>query len=32
MPLLSNKDDLTVMDAVAMAVGEEKGTCKTPSK
>jgi hypothetical protein len=32
MPLLSDKDDLTVVDAVAMAVGEEKGTCKTPSK
>jgi hypothetical protein len=31
-PLLSSKDDLAVADAAAMAVSEDKRTCKAPSK
>jgi hypothetical protein len=31
MPPLSGNDDLTVAEAVAAAVDEDKGTCKAPS-
>jgi hypothetical protein len=31
-PLLYDKDALTVVDAVAAAVGEDKRTCKASSK
>jgi hypothetical protein len=31
-PLLSDKGDSVVTDAAAMAVGEDKGTYKAPSK
>jgi hypothetical protein len=31
MPPLSGNDDLAVVEAVAMVVDEDKGTCKAPS-
>jgi hypothetical protein len=32
MPLLFNKVDLAIADAAAASDGEDKGTCKAPSK
>jgi hypothetical protein len=32
VPLLCGKDDTAVVDAGALAVGKDKGSCKAPSK